>query len=210
VFYSLFIELRNKPVLVVGGGPIAERKVDSLLQAEAAVTVVAPELTSRLKQLAASGSIRTALRKFEERDLEDALLVISATDETETQERVAALARAHGILINTVDQPRLCDFIVPAVIRHGDVITAISTSGKSPALAAALKARVETVVTKDAGRAASVLGAIRNEVHARFKDAARRKEAFERIVASGILDWIAEYDDAEALKKAYSIIEGME
>jgi siroheme synthase-like protein len=210
VFYPLFIELRNKPVLVVGGGKVAERKVDSLLHAEAAVTVVAPDLTSRLEDLGAAGAIRTIQRKFEEDDLEDALLVISATDDTETQENVAALARVHGVLINTADQPRLCDFIVPAVVRHGDVIAAISTSGKSPALAAALRAKLESVVTKDAARAAHIMGAIRKKVHARFTAPVRRKEAFERIVASGILDWIAEHDDAEALKKAYSIIEGME
>jgi len=210
MFYPLFIELRNKPVLVVGGGEIAERKVDSLLQAEAAVTVVAPELTPHLKQLAATGSIRTSRRKFEEPDLDGALLVISATDDTEAQERVAALARARGILINTVDQPLLCDFIVPAVVRHGDVIAAISTSGKSPSLAAALKAKVEGVVTKDAGRAASALGAIRNEVHARFTDPARRKEVFQKIVESGILDWISEYDDAAALQKVLRIVEELE
>jgi len=210
MFYPLFIELRNKPVLVVGGGQVAERKVDSLLQAEAVVTVVAPGLTSQLKKWAAAGSIRTTLRKFEEADLENALLVVSATDDTETQERVAALARAHGILVNTVDEPRLCDFIVPAVVRHGDVIVAISTSGKSPALAAALKTRVEAVVTKDAARAASLLGAIRSEVHARFADAARRKDVFERIVESGILDWIADVDDSAAIQKIYSIIEGLE
>jgi len=210
MFYPLFIELRNRPVLVVGGGPIAERKVDSLLQAEAAVTLVAPDLTAHLKQLAAAGSIRTERRKFEEADLENVLLVISATDDVETQERVAALARAHGILINTVDQPRLCDFIVPAIVRHGDVIAAISTSGKSPALAAALKSKIESVVTKDAARAASILGAIRNEVHARFTDPARRKDAFERIVNSGILDWISQYDDAAALQKVCRMIEGLQ
>jgi len=210
MFYPLFIELRNRPVLVVGGGPIAERKVDSLLQAEAAVTLVAPDLTAHLKQLAAAGSIRTERRKFEEADLENVLLVISATDDVETQERVAALARAHGILINTVDQPRLCDFIVPAIVRHGDVIAAISTSGKSPALAAALKSKIESVVTKDAGRAASILGAIRNEVHARFTDPARRKDAFERIVNSGILDWISQCDDAAALQKVCRMIEGLQ
>ena len=210
MFYPLFIELRGKAVLVVGGGQVAERKVDSLLQCQALVTVVAPNLTSHLKQLAAAGSIRSVPRKFEESDLENALLVISATDDTETQERVAALARAHGILINTVDEPRLCDFIVPAVIRHGDVITAISTSGKSPALAAALRTRVETVVTKDAARAANLLGAIRSEIHSRFADPARRKVVFERIVESGILDWITDYDDAGAMQKIYSIIEGLE
>jgi precorrin-2 dehydrogenase/sirohydrochlorin ferrochelatase len=210
MFFPLFIELRNRKVLVVGGGQVAERKVASLLQAQATVTVVAPDLTPHLKQLAASGSIRALRRKFEEADLQDAVLVISATDDTETQERVAALARAHGILINTVDQPRLCDFIVPSVVRHGDVIAAISTSGKSPALAAALRARVENVITKDAARAAKLLGAIRTEVHARFTDTTQRKKAFERIVESGILEWISQHDDASALQKAYRIIEGME
>jgi len=210
MFYPLFLELRNKPVLVVGGGPVAERKVESLLQVEASVIVVAPDISPHLKKLSSSGTIRTVQRKFEEADLQDALLVISATDDTETQERVAALARAHGVLVNTVDQPRLCDFIVPAVVRHGDVIAAISTSGKSPALAAALKVKVENVVTRDAARAANVLGAIRNEVHARFTDPVRRKEVFERIVASGILDWISEHDDASAIQKALGLIEGLE
>jgi precorrin-2 dehydrogenase / sirohydrochlorin ferrochelatase len=210
MFYPLFLELRNKPVLVVGGGPIAERKVESLLQTGASVTVVAPDVSPQLKKLASSGTIRTVQRKFQEADLENALLVISATGDTETQERVAALARAHGVLVNTVDQPRLCDFIVPAVVRRGDVIVAISTSGKSPALAAALKVRVENVVTKDAARAANVLGAIRTEVHARLTDPAQRKEVFERIVASGILDWISEHDDASAIQKALGFIEGLE
>jgi siroheme synthase-like protein len=171
--------------------------------------VVAPEVTSALRKLAASGSIRTMPRKFEEADLQDAVLVISATDDVETQERVAALARAHRIPVNTVDQPRLCDFIVPASIRQGDVIVAISTSGKSPALAAALRTKIETIVTHDAARAARILGEIRSEVHARFADPARRKEAFERIVGSGILDWISGVDDAAALTRARRIIEGV-
>ena len=209
MFYPLFIELRHCSVLVVGGGVVAERKIESLLRAEAEVTAVAPNFTPALLKLAESRSIRTIRRKFEEKDLEEAVLVISATDDVETQERVAALARAHGVLINTVDQPRLCDFIVPATVRRGDVIVAISTSGKSPALAAALRAKIETIVTNDAGRAAQVLGDLRNEVHARFTDPERRKEAFERVVDSGILDWIAEVDDSAAMAKARGIIEGL-
>jgi siroheme synthase-like protein len=209
MFYPLFLELRHRPVLVVGGGEVAERKVESLLQAEAAVTVVAPDFTPALRKLAAAGSIRTVRRKFEEADLQDAVLVISATDDSATQERVAALARAHRIPVNTVDQPRLCDFIVPASVRRGDVLVAISTSGKSPALAAALRAKIETIVTHDAARAARILGEIRSEVHTRFTDPARRKKALARIVDSGILDWISGVDDAAALTRARSIIEGV-
>ena len=209
MFYPLFIELRHRRVLVVGGGVVAERKVATLLQAEADVTVVAPEIGPGLEKLEASGAIRTARREFEEADLDGALLVVSATDDPDTQERVAKLARAQRILVNTVDQPRLCDFIVPAIVRRGDVVAAISTSGKSPSLAATLKERVEGVITDDVARAAHLLGAFRSEVHARFADPARRKEAFERIVESRILDWISELDDEAVLARMRSIIGGI-
>lgn len=109
--------------------------------------------------------------------------------------------------MNTVDQPTLCDFIVPAIVRKGDVILAISTSGKSPALAAALRAKLDSVISNDVARAARILGEIRGEVHSRFPDPDRRKEIFERIVESGILDWISECDDAAALKRAHDIME---
>jgi len=209
MFYPLFIELRHRRVLVVGGGVVAERKVATLLQAEADVTVVAPEIGPGLEKLEASGAIRTARREFEEADLDGALLVVSATDDPDTQERVAVLARAQRILVNTVDQPRLCDFIVPAIVRRGDVVAAISTSGKSPSLAATLKERVEGVITNDVARAAHLLGAFRSEVHARFADPARRKEAFERIVESRILDWISELDDEAVLARMRGIIGGI-
>jgi len=207
VFYPLFMDLRDRQILVVGGGPVAERKVESLIEAGAAVTVVSPRLTPGLEERARSGSIRAFTREFAPSDLDNALLVISATDVATIQEQVAAAARARRILVNTVDSPHLCDFIVPAVVRRGDVIAAISTSGTSPALAAALRARLEDHITNDTGRAARILGEIRGEVHNRFPDPARRKQVFEHIVESGILDWIAECDDAAALKRVRDIIE---
>lgn len=207
MFYPLLIDLKDRAVLVVGGGPVAERKVESLIEAGAAVTVVAPVVTPALRKLADSKSIRLLHRKFEESDLGSALLVITATGDARAQEQVAAAARARNILVNTVDQPRLCDFIVPAIIRNGDILLAISTSGKSPALAAALRAKLNGAITKDAARAARLLGEVRGEVHSRFPDSARRKEIFERIIDSGILDWIGECDDAAALKRVRDIIE---
>jgi precorrin-2 dehydrogenase / sirohydrochlorin ferrochelatase len=210
MFYPLFMDLRGRRVLVVGGGDVAERKVDSLLQAEASVTVVSPDLTPGLQKLQESGAIRSIRRKFDEPDLEDALLVISATDDPDLQKRVATLARAKRILINTVDQPKLCDFIVPAIVRRGDLVAAISTSGRSPVLAATLKAKMENIITDDAARAARLLGDIRSEIHALFEDPDRRKKAFERIVESGILEWICELDDGAALSKMRSIVEGLE
>ena len=210
MFYPLFMDLRGRRVLVVGGGDVAERKVDSLLQAEASVTVVSPDLTPGLQKLQESGAIRSIRRKFDEPDLEDALLVISATDDPDTQNRVAAAARARKILVNTADQPKLCDFIVPAIVRRGDLVAAISTSGKSPVLAATLKAKVESIITDDVARAARLLGDIRSEIHGLFEDPDRRRKAFERIVESGILEWISELDDGAALSKMRSIVEGLE
>src|SRR5262245_54617079 len=104
------MDLKDRPVLVVGGGLVAERKVESLIEAGAAVTLVAPEVTAGLCKLAEAGTIRILRRKFEESDLPNARLVITATGDLRTQEQVAAAARALNILVNTVDQPRLCDF----------------------------------------------------------------------------------------------------
>ena len=207
MFYPLFLDLHERSVLIVGGGTVAERKTNALIEAGARVTLVAPEVTPPLRTLEESGAVRLLERRFMESDLDGALLVISATDDVAVQQQVAAAARARGILINTVDQPALCDFIVPAVVRRGDVVLAISTSGKSPALAAALRAKLESIITEDTARAARVLGEIRNEVHARFQDPELRKKAFERVMNSGILDWIAECDDAKALKRARRIVE---
>ena len=207
MFYPLFLDLQDRRVLVVGGGAVAERKVESLLAAGAAVILVAPVVTSSLTELASSNTIQLRHRKFTESDLDGIVLVISATNDPAAQEQIAAAARSRNIPINTVDQPKLCDFIVPAIVRRGDVVVAISTSGRSPALAAALRAKLESVVTDDAARAARVLGEVRNEVHSRFPDPDRRKQVFESIVASGILDWIKECDDAAALDRVRRIIE---
>ncbi|HLQ76041.1 MAG TPA: bifunctional precorrin-2 dehydrogenase/sirohydrochlorin ferrochelatase, partial [Terriglobia bacterium] len=141
MFYPVFIRLENRPVLVVGGGEVAERKVDSLLEAGATVTVVSPEATRQLREHADSGRITLQRRGFTPSDMDSASLVITATDDPATQREVVSIARAKGVLINTVDKPELCDFILPAILRRGDVTLAISTSGKSPALAANLRER---------------------------------------------------------------------
>jgi precorrin-2 dehydrogenase/sirohydrochlorin ferrochelatase len=209
VFYPLFLELQGRRVLVVGGGIIAERKVESVLAAGASVTVVAPDITEALRKLAESSAIHLQQRKFTVGDLEGVTLVISATNDSVAQEAIVSAARARGILINTVDQPELCDFIVPAIVRKGHVVLALSTSGRSPALAAALRLRLEGVITDDVARAADVLGKVRSEVHLRFADPDRRKQVFEAIVASGILDWIGECDDDAALARVRSIIDNL-
>jgi siroheme synthase-like protein len=148
-------------------------------------------------------------KTFENADLDGKALVITATDDPAVQQRVAASARSQSILVNTVDQPDLCDFILPAIVRRGDVAIAVSTSGKSPVLAAALRSRLEETITDDVARAARLLGEIRAEIHADFSSAEERKRAFEAILQSGFLDWLSHCDDKAAMDRMRQIVAGL-
>ena len=209
MFYPAFINLENRSVLVVGGGAVAERKVETLLETGARVTVVSPDITQHLQEYERSNRISVRHRSFIPSDVEAVSLVISATDDPATQSEVASIATLKNILVNTVDKPELCSFIVPAILRRGDITIAISTSGKSPSLAAELRTRVERVLTDDVARTATVLGAVRQEVHERIADSDDRKRVFDSIIGSGIIDWIATYDDAAALERVRQMIREM-
>jgi precorrin-2 dehydrogenase/sirohydrochlorin ferrochelatase len=209
MFYPAFIDLENRPVLVVGGGTVAERKVETLLETGALVTVVSPEITPQLQEYAHSKRITILQRAFIPSDVEGVSLVISATDDPSTQTSVASIAASKNILVNTVDKPELCTFIVPAILRRGDITVAISTSGKSPSLAAELRARLDRVLTDEFARTATVLGAVRQEVHQQFAGNDDRKRVFDSIIGSGIVEWIAGYDDAAALVRVRQMIQEM-
>ncbi|MGC8833742.1 MAG: precorrin-2 dehydrogenase/sirohydrochlorin ferrochelatase family protein, partial [Armatimonadota bacterium] len=128
-YYPVFLDLRGKRVLVVGGGQVALRKVKSLLECGAEVLVVAPEAVPDLQQMARDGRIRLVSREYTEVDLEGASLVISATDSRDVNQRVSADAQARGVFVNVVDDPELCSFIVPSVMRRGELVVAVSTGG---------------------------------------------------------------------------------
>jgi precorrin-2 dehydrogenase/sirohydrochlorin ferrochelatase len=209
MFYPAFINLEDRPVLVVGGGAVAERKVETLLETGAIVTVVSPEVTERLQDYEHSKRIIIRHRGFVPSDIEGVSLVISATDDPAAQSEVASIATSKHILVNTVDKPELCSFIVPAILRRGDITIAISTSGKSPSLAAELRVRLDRVLTDEVARTATVLGAIRQEVHQQFAGSDDRKRVFDSIVGSGIIEWIAGYDDAAALERVRQMIREM-
>jgi precorrin-2 dehydrogenase/sirohydrochlorin ferrochelatase len=209
MFYPAFIDLENRPVLVVGGGAVAERKVETLLETGAVVTVVSPEITKQLQDYAHSKRITIRQRTFIPSDIDGVSLVISATDDPATQSEVASIAASKNILVNTVDKPELCSFIVPAILRRGDITVAISTSGKSPSLAAELRTRLDRVLTEEFARTATVLGAVRQEVHQNFASSDDRKRVFDSIIGSGIVEWIASYDDAAALERVRQMIHEM-
>jgi precorrin-2 dehydrogenase/sirohydrochlorin ferrochelatase len=139
----MFLKLAGQPCLVVGAGAVAEGKISGLLDAAAKVRVVAPEATKQVKSWAAAGQIEWLARPCEPADLDGMFLVVAATDSHELHENLHAEAHARGVLCNVVDVPELCDFYYPAVAHRGALQIAVSTSGRSPALAQRLRKELE-------------------------------------------------------------------
>ena len=209
--YPINLDLRNRRCLVIGGGSVAERKVEILLEFGAEVTVVAPEITPPLSQLVSSNSIRHLAASYSSdlsdlSDLSDYALVFAATDDREVNKRVSADCQSRGILVNVVDDPELCTFFVPAIVRRENLIISISTSGSSPAMARWLRERLEATLGPEYGQLADVLGRLRSEVKAKYPDPADRIQAYLRILNSDILSLLSKGKDQEALAKASSLI----
>lgn len=156
-YSPVFLDLAGKDVLVVGGGPIAQRKIATALQAGARVTVVAPEATARIGRWAADKRVRWMRRRFSDADLKGRELVYCSTDDEALNARVGNACRGKRIWVNVVDRPALCSFIVPAIVRRGDVVFAISTGGASPALAKFLMKRVRSAFGREVGTLARLL-----------------------------------------------------
>ena len=150
-YYPIFLQLEARRVIVIGGGPIAEGKVRGLLDAGAALTVVAPTLTPALQALASGGAITHTPREYHPGDLTGYDLCFVATDDGAVNAAVAVEGRSSGVLVNAADDPANCDFILPSVVRQGEVVVAASTGGASPALARRL--REELTAFLDAGYA---------------------------------------------------------
>ncbi|HLF71058.1 MAG TPA: bifunctional precorrin-2 dehydrogenase/sirohydrochlorin ferrochelatase, partial [Dehalococcoidia bacterium] len=150
-YYPVFIELKGRRVLVIGGGRVAEGKVAGLLAAEAEVTLVAPSLTPALQDHASNGRIRHEAREYRDGDLDEKTydLCFVATDDGAINARVAADAREAHVMVNAADDPANCDFILPAVVRRGDVVIAASTGGTSPALARRLREELTAFLDED-------------------------------------------------------------
>ena len=206
MYYPIVLKIDRKPVLVIGGGEVAESKVQHLLDCDAAVTVLSPELTPQLHALVQSGAIAWRQRAYEVGDVRGSFIVIAATGDAQVQERIYRDARQARILVNCVDEPERCDFIMPSVIRRDDLIVAISTSGKSPAFAAWLRQNIESWLSVDFGRAVRVLGRVREHVRERFKTVRERKQVYARIIDSGLVNWIRDCDDATAEARVKEMI----
>jgi len=166
--YPIFLETKGRRVIVVGGGRVGAEKVRGLLNGEADVTVVSPELIPELREHAEAKRITHIAREYRETDLDDGWdLVMIATDDGAINAEASAAARRRGIWVNAADDPPHCDFILPAVVRKGKITLAASTAGSSPALARRLREELDAYLTEDMPALADLLGDVRKELRAR-------------------------------------------
>ena len=181
-FYIACLRLSGRRCLVVGGGEVGLEKDEGLLACGADVTLIAPEAVEPLRELAREGSIRWERRGYRSEDLEGTFLVIAATGETEVNIRVFEDAEARAMLVNVVDVPPLCNFILPAIIRTGPLAIAISTAGASPALAKRIRDEIAEEFGEPYARLAVLLNEVRGWAKATLPTYQDRKAFFESIV----------------------------
>jgi len=193
-FYPICLDLAERRCVVVGGGRVAERKVLGLLPCGAMVTVISPELTDELLRRHNEGGIRWIKREYRAGDLEQAFLVIAATDDEETQKQVFDEAAAHNLLLNVADVPHRCNFILPAVVRQGDLIIAISTAGKSPALARKLRMELEKRFGVEYRVLVDILGAVRPVILAAGLEQSDNEQLFKQLLHDDMPGWIRTRD----------------
>ena len=181
-FYIACLRLTGRRCLVVGGGSVGLEKVEGLLACDAQVTLVAPDAHPELVQLALEGSIRWERHAYEASDLDGCLIVIAATSSTEVNIRVFEDAEQRSMLVNVVDVPPLCNFILPAIVRNGPLAIAISTAGASPALAKRMKREIAEAFGAPYAELAILLNQARGWAKATLPTYQDRKEFFEAIV----------------------------
>jgi siroheme synthase-like protein len=180
-YYPVFLDLADRPCVVVGGGPVAEGKVAGLLAAGARVTVVSPTVTAPLAGWAAEGRVTHRARAYRAEDLDGQQVAFVATDDAAVTRAVAADGRARGVWVNAADEPARCDFILPAVIRRGRLVVAVSTGGASPAAARAIREELEGYLTEDHAVLVELAAEARDDLRRRRRspDAARWRGALD-------------------------------
>lgn len=203
--YPLFADLTRRPVLVVGGGAVGERKAEALVAAGARVTVGAPWITGALARRVRQGDMRHRQGLFEASWLDGAWLVIAATDDRDLNRRVAKAATARGIWVNVVDDPELSSFQVPAVVHRPPLAVAISSAGTAPALARHVRERIELILDDGIGKLAGLLARYRAAIRQCIADVRSRRRFYDRLITGEVGRLVRHRGEAEAeraLKKA--------
>ena len=202
-YYPILLNIQDKKCLVVGGGNVAWRKVCSLKEAGARVTVVSPEFCHEMEK---ETGIERIQQKYDEGFLNGVLVVVASTDDEEVNKKVYYDAVKRGILVNVVDMPEFCSFIVPATISRGDLSISISTGGASPALARNIRENLEKQFGDEYGEFAKLLSETRRKIISEVSDESIRRDILQRIADLDMLDVVKEKGIAEAKKKILGII----
>jgi precorrin-2 dehydrogenase/sirohydrochlorin ferrochelatase len=186
-YYPAFLDLRGRACLVVGGGSVAERKAASLVDAAADLTVVSPLLTPVLQQLSRTNKIAHRPRPYEEQDLAGMYLAVAATNDPAVNAAVAAACRRLGILVNSATSPEAGTFIVPSVVERGDLLIAVSTSGRSPALSRRIRQDLERTYGPEYGLFLEKMAQLRRKLLHDVPDEEMRRLVFQVLVDSDVL-----------------------
>jgi len=193
-YYPIFVQLEGMTALVVGGGGVARRKVETLLAFGAQVSIVSRDLVPELRQWVNDGAIRFLGRDMADSFFDQVSLVIAATDDAELNRRVSEGARKRGLLVNAVDQPADCTFIVPSIVQRGDLLIAVSTSGKSPALSKKIRKSLEAQFGDEYARFLTLMGRVRRAVMDMGLPQEENSRIFHEIVDSDIMEALARND----------------
>ncbi|HYL29725.1 MAG TPA: NAD(P)-dependent oxidoreductase, partial [Gemmatimonadales bacterium] len=197
-YYPVLLDLRGRRAVVVGGGAVAEAKVGPLVDAGAAVTVVAPALTPGLALQAREGGLAHVARAYGSGDLDGAWIVIAATDDPDVNHVVHAEAESRGVPVNVVDDPPYCGFILPSILRRGELVVAVSTSGNAPALAVRIRERIERELGDEYARFLVLVGSLRKPLAEKYPDFQVRKRLWYRLVDSDVLALLRAGDERRA------------
>jgi siroheme synthase-like protein len=189
-YYPIFLDIEDRDVVIIGGGPVCERKAETMMKYGARVTVIAPEFTDQIAQWAAAGALKIRQKKYEPSDLDGASIVIASTDDEDVNTRVASDCRQRRIPVNVVDVTHLCEFIVPAIVEQGSIQLAVSTGGKSPALARTLKEDLQKFVGPEYAEVNDLLGTLRPSAKKILPTDIDRKRFFDGIIALGVVDMV--------------------
>ena len=189
-YYPVNLDILNRKCLIVGGGSVGTRKVLTLLDCGAIVTVVSPDATEKLLELADNGSIRREKRFYLASDLDGMFLVIGATDNEELNRQISADAEKLNMLCNIADRPEVCNFILPAIVNRGDLVISISTSGKSPAFAKKLRKELEKQFGVEDSEFLRLMGAIREKLLSEKHEPEAHKHLFEQLIKSDLVEMI--------------------
>jgi precorrin-2 dehydrogenase/sirohydrochlorin ferrochelatase len=204
-YYPLFLDITNRRCVVVGGGDVAERKVGRLLDFGARVVVVGKALTPGLETMKKEGRINHIDADYDQALIDDAFLVIGATDRDDVNAKISRDGKKKRILVNIVDDPDKCDFVLPSLLRQGDLLIAISTGGKSPALAKKLREEMERSFGTEYQTLLEVMGQLREKLVVKGRSSDENRRLFEEVVHSDILQHIKDKSWEKVKKIIYDI-----